>query len=87
MKMKLKGTAQQCEHCEKLEIAKRTIDGTRAATDAQIGRIVKRDTDIINGLLREIDALHLLLEKQRNDGNGKGKDGCNYIQNCQNVHF
>lgn len=87
MKMKLKGTAQQCEHCEKLEIAKRTIDGTRAATDAQIGRIVKRDTDIINGLLREIDALHLLLEKQRNDGKGKGKDGCNYIQNCQNVHF
>lgn len=87
MKMKLKGTAQQCEHCEKLEIAKRTIDGARAATDAQIGRIVKRDTDIINGLLREIDALHLLLEKQRNDGNGKGKDGCNYIQNCQNVHF
>lgn len=87
MKTKTKGTAQQCEHCEELEIAKRKIDGTQAAADAQIGRIVKRDTDIISGLLREIDALHLLLEKQRNDGNGKGEDGCNYIQNCQNVHF
>ena len=87
MKTKPKGTAQQCEHCERLESMKRTIIGAQAAADAQIGRIVKRDTDIINGLLREIDALHLLLEKQRNDGNGKGEDGCNYIQSCQNFRF
>ena len=87
MKTKPKETVQQCERCERLESMKRTINKTLAATDAQIGRIVKRDTDIINGLLREIDALHLLLEKQRNDGNGKGEDGCDYIQNCQNVHF
>lgn len=87
MKTKPKETAQQCERCERLESMKRIIDRLQAAADAQIGRIVKRDTDIINGLLREIDALHLLLEKQRNDGNGKGDDGCDYIQNCQNVHF
>lgn len=87
MKTKPKETAQQCERCERLESMKRIIDRLQAAADAQIGRIVKRDTDIINGLLREIDALHLLLEKQRNDGNGKGEDECDYIQNCQNLRF
>lgn len=47
---------------------------------------IKIDTDIINGLLREIDALHLLLEKERKASGNSGDEGHDYISNCQSVN-
>lgn len=74
-----------CEQCDMRELTGNAIAAQKSAHDAQIARIVKRDTDIINGLLREIDALYLLLEEQREHGDDKGEQRCNYIHNCQDM--
>lgn len=78
---------KDCENCEQYEKLKHSYELAGMARDAQIGRIVERDTKIINGLLREIDALYLLLQKQGKNGDSGGNDGGDYISNCQNMHF
>ena len=79
----------KCKEVKRLssmvEALQSSLAAERAAGTAQLGRTIKRDTDIINGLLREIDALHLLLEKQGNNGNESGGNGDSYIRNCQDM--
>ena len=76
-----------CEQCDMRELTENAIAAQKSAHDAQIARIVKSDTDIINGLLRKIDALYLLLEEQREHCDDKGEQRGNYIHNCQDMNF
>lgn len=78
------GEKAVCENCERL---KKELWLVQRNNDMLLSRRIKRDTDIINGLLREIDALHLLLEKQSQDGNNEGEDSCERIYNCQDMNF
>ena len=75
---------KKCKRCQELE---NTIDAIRATHDAIFARTIKRDADIINGLLREVEALHYLLDKQRNDGGNQGESGNGYIYDCQNMNI
>ncbi len=74
----------KCENCERL---KRELWAAKDLHDRIMSRMIKRDTDIINGWLREIDALHLLLEEERKNGNGESERRCEYIHNCQSMNF
>lgn len=74
----------KCENCEKLE---HELRSRKAFHDMIMSRTIKRDTDIINGLLKEIDALHLLLEEKSKNSDDKGEQCCEYIHNCQDMHF
>lgn len=80
-------TIQDCENCEQYRKLKNSYELAGVARDAQLGRIIERDTKIINGLLREIDALYLLLQKQGEDGDSGSDDGGDYIGNCQNMNL
>lgn len=75
---------KKCKRCLELE---NTIEAIRATHDAVLARTIKRDTDVINGLLREIEALHYLLDKQCKNGNEQGENGSSYIYNCQDMHI
>lgn len=70
--------------CDNEELKKR-LNAAQAAHDAQLARIIKQDTDIINGLLRKIDALYLLLEKQSDHCDDESADSGQYIHNSQNM--
>ena len=81
-----------CDRCRKVRELReqaaeleRSLEAEAAAHAAQLGRAIKRDTDVINGLLREIDALYLLLQKQRDHGGEDGGHGEDYIRNCQDM--
>ena len=76
--MRNKDHCPDCTNCEKLA-------AMEMMHDRQLAKVIKRDTDIINGLLREIEALHLLLQKQGNEGNDGGDDSCPQISSCQNM--
>lgn len=76
--------SQKCENCEMLE---RRLWAARDLHDRIMSRTIKRDTDIINGLLREIDALHLLLEKKSENSDDKSEQCREYIHNCQSMNF
>lgn len=75
---------KKCEQCRELE---ERLKWSKKAHDAQMGRLIRRDTEIINGLLREIEALHLLLQKQSNHGSGRSDDGEVYVHNCQDMNL
>lgn len=76
-----------CEHCERCEELKKRLAMNEFQHDRLYCKRVKQDTDIINGLLKVIDALHLLLEKQGEDGDQHGDDGGAHIHNGQNVNL
>ena len=82
---KKKNAVPDCEHCELVRRWEDRYKAARMAHDAQLGRVIRRDTEIINGLLREIDALYLLLEKERNHGNDEREQDEQYIYNCQDM--
>ena len=75
-------TVSGCEHCRELEDR---MKWNEMRHDAEMGRLIRRDTEIINGLLREIDALHLLLQKQGDHGGDSCNEGNVYIHNCQDM--
>lgn len=79
-----KTVARLKEQIETLENSKRSDERLH---DFELGIVVKRDTDIINGLMREIEALYLLLEKQSQNGDEQSEDGGAHIHNSQNMRF
>lgn len=50
-------------------------------------RHVKCSTDIINGLLREIDALHFLLEQERKNRDQQSDEGDRHTYKGQYMRF